>query len=412
MLAVIVSRGAGLLASIPVARLLGKEGFGEYGIIYSTMVMLSMLVGGGLNMTTAKYVAEYRVTDPGRSGRIIALSNLLSLGTSLLLACSLLVTAPWLADRILSAPKLAPLLAFSSAALFFNVLNQAQNGTLSGLEAFRSLADRNCWIGLVRFTVTVSGTLLWGLYGAVAAMTVTEAAMWLLNELAIRRECRRQGIVVALSGCLSEIPILRRFSIPAALGGALMGPITWSCNALLVNQPSGFAQMGLYTVALQWRTLILFVPLALNSVLLPMLSSLFGAGNVTSFRKLLVLNVAFYGLASGILALVISIFSPYIVRFYGNQFSEGTVVLVLVAFSSVFIAIQELLTRALASLEAMWEGFAFQLASGAFSFGLTFLFTGWGWGAAGLAGASIFASFATVTGQTLWLRHYQAQEQR
>lgn len=411
ILAVIVSRGAGLFASIPIARILGKEGFGEYGIIYSTVVMFSSLVGSGLNMTSSKYVAEYRATNPGRAGRIIAQSNLFSIGISMSLACSLLAMSSWLATHALSAPHLAPLIALSSAALFFNILTQVQNGTLSGLEAFHSIADRNCWSGLVRFVSAVIGVWYWGLHGAVAAMILTEAVVLVLNELAIRRECRNYGIRVVFSRRLTDGPILFRFSIPAAMTGALMGPITWLCHAILVNRPNGMSEMGLYAAAIQWKSLILLIPFALNSVILPMLSNLFGSGDAETFKKVLLLNVAFYGISAGALALLISILSPIILDFYGDQFPAGSIVLVLVAFSSVFFAIQELLTRAMASQEAMWQSFSFQLASGVCLLGLTSLFTNRGWGAAGLAAASIIASFVGVAGQAWWLRrHYHARE--
>ena len=60
----VVSKALWLLASILVARMLGKETFGEFGIIRSTVEMFGVFAGFGLGLTATKYIAEFRRTDP------------------------------------------------------------------------------------------------------------------------------------------------------------------------------------------------------------------------------------------------------------------------------------------------------------------------------------------------------------
>jgi len=71
MASAVISRGLMLAASVLVARMLGKTGFGELGMIRSTVGMFGVFAGFGLGLTATKHVAEFRSSDPARAGRII-----------------------------------------------------------------------------------------------------------------------------------------------------------------------------------------------------------------------------------------------------------------------------------------------------------------------------------------------------
>jgi hypothetical protein len=64
-----MSRLLALAAALLVARLLGKASYGELGIVQSTIVMFGTLAGFGMGTTAAKFVAEFRHSDPVRAGK-------------------------------------------------------------------------------------------------------------------------------------------------------------------------------------------------------------------------------------------------------------------------------------------------------------------------------------------------------
>ena len=74
----LISRGLAMVSSVLVARMLGREGFGELGTIQATVGMFGVFAGFGLGMTATKFVAELKFTNPLRAGRIIGLSSLTS----------------------------------------------------------------------------------------------------------------------------------------------------------------------------------------------------------------------------------------------------------------------------------------------------------------------------------------------
>ncbi|PYS80065.1 MAG: polysaccharide biosynthesis protein, partial [Acidobacteria bacterium] len=132
----VASRVLGLAASIFVARVLGKEGFGEVGIVQSTVGMFQVFASFGLGITATKYVAEFRSVDPEKAGRIISLSFTVALATGLLIMVPLIIFAPWLAQRTLAAPPLAGPLRIGSPILLLGALCGAQTGVLAGFEKF------------------------------------------------------------------------------------------------------------------------------------------------------------------------------------------------------------------------------------------------------------------------------------
>lgn len=147
----------GLLSAILVGRLLGKEGFGELGMIQNTIGMFGTLAGFGMGLTANKHVAEFKRTDPARAGRIIALTNTTAWSASGIMALVLLFFGPWLAAKTLAAPHLAGLLQVSALLLFLSGINGAQTGALSGFEAFKAIARINLISGVLTFPLMVPG---------------------------------------------------------------------------------------------------------------------------------------------------------------------------------------------------------------------------------------------------------------
>jgi O-antigen/teichoic acid export membrane protein len=74
----LVSRVLALAAAVLVARVLGKASYGELGMVQTTIGMFGTLAGFGMGTTAAKFVAEFRTTDPMKAGKIISLSSLIS----------------------------------------------------------------------------------------------------------------------------------------------------------------------------------------------------------------------------------------------------------------------------------------------------------------------------------------------
>jgi O-antigen/teichoic acid export membrane protein len=67
-----------LLTGIICARILGKEMFGELGIVRSTFNMFIVVGASGIGVTATRYISAYRKSDPNHAASIYRLSTTFS----------------------------------------------------------------------------------------------------------------------------------------------------------------------------------------------------------------------------------------------------------------------------------------------------------------------------------------------
>jgi O-antigen/teichoic acid export membrane protein len=373
-------------------------------MIQSTVGMLGIFAGLGLGVTATKYVAEFRNRDPERAGGIIALGSAVAILSGGLLALALLAYAPVLAAKTLNAPALADELRIGSAVLFFNALNGAQIGALAGFEAFRSIARINLARGLVAFPVTVAAVLLWRLPGAIWALAITAAVTCVMSQLSLRSHCVALGIHMRFLSGWAERRVLWTFSTPAFLSAALVGPAIWIANTMLVKQPGGYAEMGVFSAANQWRTAIAFVPGVLAQFALPLLSNLNGERHVSRYNKVFRWNLILTAAAATAVAVPVALGASQIMRLYGRGFQQGWLVLVLSAAIAAIACVNGVVGTAILSAGSVWAGLGFNmmwaavLLAGCYRFIPTNL-------SVGLAGSMLAAYVAHTVWQAAYLRH-------
>jgi len=353
----LISRGLGLISSIWVARMLGKEGFGELGIIQNTVGMFGTFAGFGMGLTATKYIAEFKIKDPDKAGRIMSLSGLVAIITGGIISIALVVFAPWLAKNTLAAPHLSRYIQISAGLLFLSALNGSQTGALAGFEAFKTIAQVNLWSGITAFPLMVGGVYIAGLEGAVWGLVASTGINWLLNHIALRIEARKAKIPFSYQGCMQEWKVVWTFSLPSVLTGAMVGPVNWACSAMLVKQPNGYAEMGVYSAANQWQIAISFIPCMISVIVLPILSNLYGVDDRTKYNKVLGLNIIFNASVALIVALPIVGLSAFIMKSYGTEFQEGQRVLILLSAVSVITTTLSVIGQSIASMGKMWHGF-------------------------------------------------------
>lgn len=80
----VISKFVLLIATIIMARYLGKDEYGQFGIIKSTILMFTMFAGLELGMTATKYISQYRVSNKEKVERIVGLSNVFAITLSIL----------------------------------------------------------------------------------------------------------------------------------------------------------------------------------------------------------------------------------------------------------------------------------------------------------------------------------------
>lgn len=370
-----------LVSALAVARLLGRSGYGQLGIIQSTAGMFDVFAGFGLSITALRYVADCRVRDPGRAGRILALSNVAAMVTGLAAGAAMFLLSPWLAERTLKAPELTPMLQWTSLLLLMGALNGAQAGALAGFEAFRKIALLGLASGLCSLPLMVGGVLLAGLSGAVGAMLAMGAINLGLNHYVLRKEMRRAGIRYQYGECRREWPVLFRFSLPAVLSGLSVTPVIWACQTFLVRASGGFSELGLFNAAVAFQGGVLFIAKALERPLLSLISSDQGQRS----QRLGSINMLSSWILGLLPALPLMLFPEILQFFYGEQYrgQDFLQCASLVVFYTCIVLYKQGLVRVLVSRELLWWGLVSNLIWAGITLAVIARLASWG--ALGLA---------------------------
>lgn len=398
----VLSRVLALGTSVATARLLGKEGFGELGVLNSTIGMVQAFAGFGIALTATKYVSALRAEDPGRTARILGLSEVVAASTGAI-ACALLwVFSAQLATGALGHPRLAPLIRIAAPGLMLSTLVGAQAGVLAGFEAFRSLARVNWWSGLLSVPVAIAGVYYWGIAGAVWATVISAAVQWVLSAAAVRAEKRRCGLPSSITGWRFEYRVLLSFSLPALLSGIMVGPVNWIAIAMTTKQPGGLLEIATFSAANQWFTAVTLIPSVLGITVLPVLSERFGQGDRKAVAKVLRGVVGISSIVTIPVVLAGLVASPAIMALYGAGYREAWTTFGVVLVTAGLVTVSFPLGQVLAASESLWIGFIFNGAWAAVFLALTHvLVVREGLGALGLASARLVA-YGAHTAWTLW----------
>lgn len=388
----VLSRSLSVVSSVLVARMLGKVGMGELGIIQSTVGIFSAFAGLGMGLTATKFVAEYRTKDPQRAGAMLGLSAWTTWVSGTLMTLAMLMLAPWFAQHTLAAPQLTGLIRVGSVLLLLGSVNGAQAGALAGFEAFRTIARVNLACGLLSFPLMVGGAWWFGLLGAVWGLVGSIAVNCVFSHLALRREAATAGVPLSAKLQPDQWGVLWRFSLPSVLCSVIFGPVNWACAALLVNRPNGYAEMGVFNVTMSWFNAVSFLPGVLAQVLLPLLSSQAGEAGGHSQKRVVALAVKANAIAVAPAVVVLACASPLIMSFYGAGFREGWPTLVVTVLTAGILAVQSPPVQAITAAGRMWVVFFTYASYGVLYFGCTWALVGWG--AFGLATARLLAYIA------------------
>lgn len=351
----VLVKGLGLLAGIAVARFLGSDIYGEYGMIRSTLMNIAIFSTFGLGYTATKFVAEQKINEGENIQLIVSLVTLVTLIVSFLLSVLLFIFSQEVAIY-LNAAHLSIALKIFALTIVFNALTTVQIGILSGFNEFKAIAKNNTIVGVFTFITSVVFTYYWNLEGALFALLFVNILNCVLNNIVVKKRLKKYPI--SKYSNTKPLKHILSFSFPVALQEGLYSLTSWLLLLLLVKF-SNYSELGLYSAAMQWSAIILFIPGVLRNVTLSHLSGTINNREKHHYVFRTMLLVSF--LATLIPSLIVFLFSNQIYKFYGESFRGLGEILTISVFTTIFSSITNVYAQEFMSKNLNWIVFFIKL---------------------------------------------------
>ncbi len=356
-LSTLINRIAIVLVALPVARILGKAEFGLFNLVATTLMVFATFGATGFGALANRYCAELRTTDPKRLGRILAMSvvTVVVLGGASFIA--MLMLADWTASDVCQQPEIGLALKMSAVAILGLALNGLNRGILGGLRAFRVQTIFNS-IGAVTAPLFIGlGCYFEGLNGAVAGLAASHLANGIISTYFSIRELRAYNVPMRLAGWTDEISLLTSFWLPAMLASLVVVPASFAINAMLSRQPNGDLMLGAAGAADRFRLALGIIPMAMNQVVLTLLSEKRSDAERSNYVTLydlhlrlivvIVLPMAVAGVAA----------SKPIMALFGPEFVGSWQVLAIMAATGFVSMAASTVGQVMTSADRMWLAF-------------------------------------------------------
>ena len=371
-------------------------------MIRSTINIFIVLGASGIGVTATKFISQLRQTETSRVLAISRQTYRFAIATGFVITTGCFVFAKQIASYGLHEESLTGEIEIASLLLFFSILYGVQNGILSGMEAFKTIA-KNTLIGSILESVfMIVGALLWGLDGAILGFGIGVIGLYVANKIAIRQLFssyeNSQNTKVASQ---TDYRLLLNYSIPATLSALTVTPAFWCIRTILVKQ-NGYDSLALFEAADQWKVMMLFIPTAISQIVLPILSSTLGDSR--KFRRILYANILIITAVSLVIVAVVLLFGEPIMRLYGRGFTDKMPLFYL-AVSTLFSAYSNIIEMSVYSKDKMWSCFFLNLLWAIVMIGSASWLVDKGLSATGIALAVLIAYIVKSVCLTIYLTY-------
>lgn len=347
----ILGKGLSLLAGILVARFLGTEMYGQYGLIKGTLLNIAVFSTLGLGYTGTRFVAKNTGDSTFGVAHIIRVIYQITIVVSSTMALLIFVFASQIAIFI-KAPAMDWALRLTAVIIIFNAINTAQIGILSGFKAFKSIAKNNTYAGIVTFLLSGILTYWWSFDGALWALLASTCFNVAINYFTVRHY--NKSFNQNKPKAQVKVKEIISFSIPIALQESMYTIVHFISSYLLITY-AGYGELGIFSATAQWSAIILFIPGVMKNVMLSYFSS---SDSTFKLRnKMILIN----GVATFVPWVCISVMSGFIASSYGSTYTNLNIVLIITCMSTIFSSISSVIVYEFISEGKNWAMFFLRL---------------------------------------------------
>lgn len=406
------------LYTIMIARAVAPADVGAYYLVLGLLGLAYSFTDLGMTQSIGRYVPYlYGKKERRKFEHLIKMVYVVGGGLTFIASLVVFFFAQPIAS-LFNQPSVAPLLQTMAFFLFLKEVSDINKGILNGRIRILEFKGLELGENVLKFILTMVAFYFIGLnvQSLAAGLLVSFflsaiVGFWFVQKdstLKPEESARKPGEKLPLFEKEEKNFFLREvllFGITVMLLGALDTVFQYT-DRVLIGYFMGDAleQVAIYSIALGLAYVVLIFPSAINVVSSPLISELYGRGELVEMNRIAMTSMKWIIMAMFPSCLLMCVFAqPILDLFYGPVYAQGAMVLVLFT-AALFV--RSIFTMAAAVLMAM-KRVDIELRIGIASALLNLLLSIWmiKFLGLGINGAAL-ASFVSICVSSLLLLHY------
>ena len=337
LLASAFGNGLNYAFGIFLARTLGAEEFGLFGLALTIFNMVTLTVVLGMDIGATKFVSHHLVEGQhGKARESIIAASSIAFGSGLVAAIVLMVLAHPIAVTLYDKPNLVQSLLFLSAAIPLATLTIVLISTLQAYQTVRyTILIKYLWEPIGKFIL--AGGLLWAgfqLLGVLISILIVFAVSAALSINALRQ------LAFGRLDCLfawnwREARLLVSFCLPLFVS-KIFGVVAPRSDILILGYWASVEEVGVYLAAFQTAAIMSLVLSAFDTSLGPILSRAWSQQDQARMRDSYQAVSRLSIMTALPIFCCLLLFSSEILRVFGAEFVGGRWALMILALGQVF----------------------------------------------------------------------------
>jgi O-antigen/teichoic acid export membrane protein len=345
----VISTVISAVATIFVARLLGSDLYGLYGIVVTVPILIGVFRDWGINSAMVRYTAQYRSEDRAPEVRNILISGIIfEIVLGMALSAVSFALSGYIAANVFHRPEITYLIQIASITVLAGGLINAATAAFTGIEKMelnslmliiQSIIKTAIMISLVVFGLGTSGAVLGYTIAMVVAGLIGVALVWTQYKNLPKLSHVKLEIKAYTKTMLTYGTPLSLSAIISSFQGqfyAFLLPIFYVTDNTAI---------GNYGIASTFVVLISFFSSPITTMLFPAFSKLNPQKDKQTLQNVFQYSVKYASLlVVPVAALVMCLAEPAVSTLFGQTYSSAPLFLELLALSYVFPAFGSLST--------------------------------------------------------------------
>jgi stage V sporulation protein B len=339
----VISTVISSVATIFVARLLGSDLYGLYGIVLVTPSLIGIFRDWGINSAMVRYAAQFRGEGRESEVRSIFVSGLIfEIAVGLALSVLSFGLSGYLATNMFHRPAIAPLIQLASITILATGIVNAASAAFTGVEKMEHnsivLIVQSIFKTIIMIILVLQGL---GTAGAVTGYTgafAIAAATSVLIMYSIYRKLPKpfaQKLEIK-----AYIEAMLAYGTPLSLSTMISGFQAQFYSFLLpIFYVSDNIAIGNYGIASTFVVLIAFVQTPIITMLFPAFSKLDPKKDKIALKSVFQFSIKYASLlVVPVAMLVMCLAQPAVALLFGSSYKSAPLFLALLALTYVYTA--------------------------------------------------------------------------